>query len=489
MKPKSEKIAHYERIASERRHWRARNAYYYDWIDALLRKIVRTHASVLELGCGTGESLRSLSPSRGVGVDFSPRMIALADAANDARERVRFVVGDAEALEFDEPFDYVICNDLIGELTDVWATLRGLRRVTNSHSRVVITHFNEFWEPILRVGELLGLKMPQDNQNWLDLGDIRNLLELNGFEVVSSGYELPLPARIPFVSELVNRYIARLPLINRLGLATYVVARKREHSRAAERAHSVSVVIPCRNERGNIRDAVARIPDMGTHTEIVFVDGASTDGTVEEIESVICEYSNKRDIKLIHQLGRDHANGGPGTKMLALGKGDAVRKGFDAATGEVLMILDADLTVPPEQLGRFYDALVEGYGELINGCRMIYPMESDAMRFLNKIANKLFGLVFSFLLGQRIKDTLCGTKVLYRSDYLNIAAQRAHFGDFDPFGDFDLLFGAARQNLRIVEMPVHYRNRTYGDIKIERFKHGLLLLKMSFIAMKRIRFY
>jgi glycosyltransferase involved in cell wall biosynthesis len=342
---------------------------------------------------------------------------------------------------------------------------------------------------VLRLGEKLGLKMPQDHQNWLDTGDIANLLELNGFEVVSRGFEMPLPVRIPLVSDLVNRFLGRLPLLRRLGIMSYVVARRREQASIAPAPRTVTVVVPCRNERGNVRAAVERTPEMGAHTEILFVDGASTDGTVEEIETLIEEYRGRRDIRLIHQLEAGEEGGGAAGRMLAKGKGDAVRKGFAAASGEVLMILDADLTVPPEQLPRFYDALVEGCGEMINGCRMIYPMEADAMRTLNRIANKGFGLVFSYLLSQRIKDTLCGTKVLWRRDWRNILAQQAHFGDFDPFGDFDLLFGAARQNLRIVEMPVHYRNRTYGDIKIERFRHGLLLAKMSLIAMRRIKFF
>jgi glycosyltransferase involved in cell wall biosynthesis len=231
--------------------------------------------------------------------------------------------------------------------------------------------------------------------------------------------------------------------------------------------------VPCRNERGNIEDAVKRIPQMGRDTEIIFVDGNSTDGTPEEIERQIREHP-ERDIRLIHQ--------GAG-----IGKGDAVRKGFAAAKADVLVIQDADLTAAPEDLPKFYKALRSGKGEFINGSRLVYPMEKQAMQLLNLLGNKFFGTLFTWLLGQRFRDTLCGTKMISKKDYDLIVANRSYFGEFDPFGDFDLIFGAVRQNLKVVEVPVTYRARTYGATNIARFKHGWLLLKMSWIAFKKIK--
>jgi glycosyltransferase involved in cell wall biosynthesis len=236
------------------------------------------------------------------------------------------------------------------------------------------------------------------------------------------------------------------------------------------------VIVPCRNEAGNIADIVKRTPTLGTGTELIFVDGNSNDGTVERIQEEIARYRGPHTIRLIHQ--------GEGR-----GKGDAVRKGFEAATGEALMILDADITVDPEALPKFYDAIAGGHGEFINGSRMVYPMERQAMRILNLIGNKVFGMIFTWLLEQRLRDTLCGTKVLWKRDYEKIKAGRSYFGEFDPFGDFDLLFGAAKLNLKIVEVPVRYRDRTYGETKIKRFRHGLLLLRMCGVAYKRFRMY
>jgi len=489
MKTKAEKRAHFDQVAADRPHWIERSRYYHEDVRALISFMVPPGSTVLEVGCGTGDLLAALAPARGLGVDFSPEMVRVARERFPAASHpaLEFRVDDAEALTTTESFDYVVATDLLGELTDVWAAFRSLRRVTTPRSRLVITYFNPLWEPVLRLGEKLGLKMPQDHQNWLTIGDIAQLLELNGFEIITRGQRLLFPKDVPLLSTFLNRFVAKLPLVRRLCLGIYLVARPKADPPAPALLPSVSVIIPTRNERGNIRAAVERTPEMGSHTELLFVDGNSNDGTVEEIEKVIEEFRGRRDVKLLHQVPPGSSDGAGHGKMLKLGKGDAVRKGFAAATGDVLMILDSDLTVPPEDLPKFYLALVEGRGEFVNGTRLVYPMEKDAMRFLNKLANRFFGALFTWLCGQRLRDTLCGTKVLFKADYQKIVAGREFFGDFDPFGDFDLLFGATKQNLRIVEVPVRYRERTYGEVKIERFRHGLLLLKMSAIALVKLK--
>lgn len=214
---------------------------------------------------------------------------------------------------------------------------------------------------------------------------------------------------------------------------------------------------------------------MGKWDELIFVEGNSSDDTKKEIKRVIQKYQKERNLVLIDQ-GRGR------------GKGDAVRKGFAKARGDILMILDADLTMPPEELTKYYKIISSGIGEFVMGSRLVYPMENQAMRFLNIIGNKFFSLVFSFLLDQKIKDTLCGTKVLFKKHYEQIVKNRSYFGDFDPFGDFDLIFGAAKLNLKIVEVPIRYKARTYGETNISRFKHGFLLLKMVIFASRKIKF-
>ena len=493
MKTKSEKIEHFNKIAPYRDYWRRKNSYYYRELEKLLTFLVPEGSNVIEVGCGTGDTLASLKPSRGRGIDFSSEMIRLS---REKHPSLRFEVDDLEDLKIREAFDYIICSDLVGELTDIWKAFREMRKLCHRNSRIIITYYNYLWEPLVRTGEMLGLKIPQDYQNWLSLEDIGNLLYLNGFEVIKKGHKVLMPKNIPIITALSNRVLANLPFLKELSLVEYVVARPLKGFRklAGESEYSVSVIVPCRNEYGNIEGAVERIPQMGKHTEIIFVDGNSTDGTVEKIEEMIEKYKGVKDIKLIHQIPGKIMNGEYEkdlgqlqNKMLKLGKGDAVRKGFDAATGEILMILDADLTVPPEDLPKFYNAIAEGKGDIANGTRLVYQMEKDAMRLLNILGNKIFALIFTWLLDQTIKDTLCGTKVLTKENYLKIVKNRSFFGDFDPFGDFDLLFGAAKQNLKIVEIPVQYKSRKYGDVKIERFKHGLILLRMSWIGFKKLK--
>ncbi len=461
--------AYFDQLAPDRDRWIEKNRYYHDQLARILAFHIPAQARVLEIGSGTGRLLAALQPRRGLGIDFSPRMV---ETARRNHPHLEFLVDDVEDLRLAEKFDYVVLSDLLGFLDDVQQSFANLHRVCTPATRVLITYYNFVWEPIMQVGERLGWKTRQPTQNWLGNADVCNLLDLAGFEVIRQTSRLLLPKRVPILAWLCNRVLVNLPGFRHLGLTQVIIARPR--ATPVSRACTCSVIIPARNERGNIEAAVQRLPRLGTHTEIVFVEGNSTDGTADEIKRVIARYPD-REIKLVSQ--------GQGR-----GKGDAVRQGFAAATGDVLMILDADLTVAPEELPKFWDALMSGHGDFIHGSRLVYPMEKQAMRFLNMLGNKFFSLAFTYLLGQRFKDTLCGTKVLFRSDYQRIAANRAYFGDFDPFGDFDLIFGAAKLNLKIVEIPIHYRERSYGTTNISRFRHGWLLLKMVLFAARRIKF-
>jgi len=385
---------------------------------------------------------------------------------------LNFIRAKPESFCVDETFDYVIIGDAIGEMADVQACLERLRTACRPNTRIIVTYHNALWEPILRLASWLGMRRETKDQNWLNSGDLQNLLHLAGFDVIKRSKEMLMPLPLPLISQACNRALARVWPTRHLCLVQMLIARVAPSGRPDSNL-TCSVVIPTRNERGNIESAVRRTPVMGAHTDLIFVDGDSSDNTAQEVERVMAAYPDK-DITLIHQ--------GDGR-----GKGDAVRRGFAAAKGDVLMILDADLTVPPEELPKFFDAVATGKGEFINGSRLAYPMERDAMRTLNQVANWFFSKLFTYLLGQRFRDTLCGTKVLRRRDYDVIAANRGYFGEFDPFGDFDLIFGAAKANLKIIEIPIRYRARTYGTTNISRFLHGLLLLKMSFVALRKLK--
>lgn len=466
---KSERIKYFNSVARERSKWREKGAYYHRNLEKYLQYLIPSDSSVLEIGCGTGDLLAALNPIRGLGIDISPGMV---EVARRQFPDLQFEVGDLEDLQIEEKFDYVVLVETIGHVNDIQLAFKKLHKVCKPETRLIIVYYNYLWEPVLKFAETVGIKMKQPLQHWLPLEDISNLLYLNDFEVVKKGYRFLLPIYVPFVSTLFNKFLANMPFLWKLSLNEILIARPKGVRIPPEEA-TCSVIIPCRNEKGNIEQAVLQTPDMGKSTEIIFVEGHSQDGTLEECERVKNKYP-ERDITVLVQDGK--------------GKYDAVKKGFSHAKSDVLMILDADLTVPPEYLPKFFDAIVSGRGEFMNGTRLVYQMEDQAMRFLNLLGNKFFGRAFTYILEQRIRDTLCGTKVLWREDYLKIAEGRKYFGDFDPFGDFDLLFGAAKLNLKIVDLPIRYRERTYGETNIQRWRHGWLLLRMVLFAARRIKF-
>lgn len=462
---------HFDRLAPQRDQWIRANSYFHDEDAKYMRFLIPEGSSVLEIGCGTGQLLAALKPERAVGIDLSEKMIERAKANHPDFTFLTADARDESVLkQLGEPFDYVVISDTIGLLEDCQATLEDVHAACDTDTRVIVAFYGFHWEPILKLAELFKQKMPQAEQNWLSPADIRNLLKLADFEVIGSEWRQLLPKKLFGLGPLVNRFIATLPLIRRLSLRNYVVARP-VRKRGFDNL-SASVIVPCRNEKGNIDPAVTRLPEFCDDLEIVFVEGHSQDQTYEECLRVQKAYPDKK-IKVLQQAG--------------IGKGDAMRAGYGAATGDVLMILDADLTVPPEDIPKFYDAIASGKGEYINGTRLVYPMEDEAMRFLNLLANWGFARIFTYLLNQRLTDTLCGTKVLRRAHYDKIAANRIYFGDFDPFGDFDLLFGATKLNLKMIEVPIRYRNRQYGSTQISRFRHGVLLIRMVFLSFFKMK--
>jgi ubiquinone/menaquinone biosynthesis C-methylase UbiE len=468
MTPKEKVREFYNSVAEKRVKAKRKNWYYHRYLEQYFAFMIPENSKVIEIGCGTGELLHAVKPLKGVGIDFSENMI---HQARKLFPDMQFYVMDVDEMNIDETFDYVIISDVLHILYDIQGALKKIRDHCHPGTKIIISNYSYLWEPVLKLLEVLHLKQSTPISNWLSHNDIYNLLEIEGFQVIKTERKILLPSYLPLLSFLFNKIVVNLPFFNLFGLVNFIIARPNEN--IAGKHCSVSIVIPARNEKGNIENAILRTPQFGLSQEFIYVEGNSSDQTYEEILRVKQAYPEK-NIIVAKQSGK--------------GKGNAVREGFDISSGEVLMILDADLTTPPEDLPKFYDALVSGKGEFINGCRLVYPMEKQAMRFLNLIGNKFFGWFFSFLLGQRLKDTLCGTKVLYRKNYLDIVKNRHYFGDFDPFGDFDLLFGAAKLNLKIVEIIIRYKDREYGSTQISRFKHGWLLIKMSLFAAAKIKF-
>lgn len=454
-----------EIAASDSRSW---GGYYRARLASVFRLVVPEGMRVLEIGCGRGDLLAALKPALGVGIDISPAMI---EQAKERHPQMMFLAADVHDLSLSgQQFDFIVLSDVINDLWDLQAALGKLRPCCTPATRLIFNFFSHLWQIPLRTAQAVGVATPTLPQNWFTRHDVENLLELSGFEPLRGWEEVVAPLAVPGLSNFFNRFLSKIAPFRWLAMTNFLAARP---AATAVSAPTVSVVVAARNEEGHIDELMARIPEMGGGTEIVFVEGNSTDDTWGAIERAIAA-NPQRKCMLLKQPGK--------------GKGDAVRTGFDAATGELLMILDADITVPPEDLPRFYDVLASGRGEFANGVRLVYPMQDDAMRFANLVGNKFFSWAFSWLLGQPIRDTLCGTKVMWAKDYRRLAANRAYFGDFDPFGDFDLLFGAAKLNLKIMEVPIRYRARRYGETNIQRWRHGVLLLRMVLFAARRVKF-
>ncbi len=468
-----DKKTYFNSIAPKRIEQRRVKRYYWNDITKYCNYFVHENSSVLEIGCGTGELLNDLKAKKKVGIDFSEEMIAQAKSQFPDLD-VRVMA--AEELNLKEKFDVIILSNLIGYLDDIQKVFTQLKSVSHDNTKIIITYYSFVWEPILKFGEMIGYKTKTPNQNWLSLSEINNMLYLAGFHVYRNSCRMILPIYIPLLSELFNGFLAKFPLFRLMSINNFTFAKniQLENENLIEKKYSVSIIIPARNESGNIENAIRRMPQLGNSTELIFVESNSTDDTWRKIQEVKSKFNSTFDIQVIQISDK--------------GKNAAVRKGFEMAKGEVLMILDADLTVAPEDLVKFYNVIASGKGDFINGSRLVYPMEKEAMRFLNRLGNKFFSSIFTWLLDQRFKDTLCGTKVMFKKDYEELIINRKFFGDFDPFGDFDLLFGAHKLNLCIVELPVRYHERTYGRTNISRFKHGFILLRMCFFAARKIKF-
>jgi SAM-dependent methyltransferase len=465
---------HLAKIAPRREGWIKRNDYYYRLLGRLLRFLVEPQKNVLSVRCGTGNLLAAVEPASGKGVDICDEIVEIARQRNPS---LTFAVAFPDKDEFrqtfkpGETFDYILFND-IGDTVDVLQAFRNLKPLCQRHTRLLVTTYNHLWEPLVKFAEWTGMKVPHLEQNWLSTADIQNLLKLAGFQPLETRRIVLLPKYLPFLSGFLNRFCARLPFLRKLCMTQVTVARIIPQPVAVADT-TVSVIIPCKNERGNVEDAVRRIPSLGGHTEIIFCDDESTDGTAEEVRRMQLCYPDK-DIRLEY---------GPGVC-----KSRNVWTGFDAAKGDVLLILDADLTTIPEELPYFIEVIVSGQAEFVNGSRLVYPVPKGAMNGANMVGNKFFSVAFTYLLGQRVKDTLCGTKVLWKSDWNRIRPMLGSWGTEDRWGDYELLFGAAKLNLKILDLPVHYQERIYGSTKMTKvFRNGLVMLKMCWHGFLRLK--
>jgi Glycosyl transferase family 2/Methyltransferase domain len=466
--------SHLDALAAKRDQWVKRNRYYYRLLAQLLQFLVEPGKKVLAVRCSTGTLLAAMRPSEGKGVEISSAIIEVAKNQHpEFNYNVAFPDDEtfASCFERGETFDYILFS-YIDDTVDVQRALHNLKPLCSRHTRLLILTYNHLWEPLVTLAESLGLKVPQPEQNWLSAADIRGLLNLAGYEALETHRVVLCPKYIPLVSSFLNGFVARLLGFNKLCMTEVHVARLLPPPIEKDNL-SVSVIVPCKNERGNIEDAVRRIPSLAGQTEIIFCDDRSTDGTADEVRRMQALHP-ELNIRLVE---------GPG-----ICKSQNVWAGFNAASGDILAILDADLTTMPEELPYFVDVISSGIAEFVNGSRLIYPVPRGAMKGANMLGNKFFSVAFSYLLNQRVKDTLCGTKVLWKSDWERIKPLRGTWGIEDRWGDYELLFGASKLNLRIVDQPVHYQERMYGTTKMTRvFNNGLVMLKMCWHGFLKLK--
>lgn len=465
---------HYDGLAKKRLKWYYRNKFYHREILRYYRFMVQKECSVLELGCGTGDLIGNLSPSYGVGVDISEEMVKIA---RQRYPKVDFVCKSVEEFSSNKKFDYIIISGTLNSVNNIQGLLTSIAKMATPDTRIIVNCYNQLWNPLLKLSQKMGMKMPEIVSNWLSIDDLENFFYISNYQVVKRDFFMLCPKYIPLVSWFFNKIIGKIPGIRYFSLESFVVGRLNCPPENPEKK-TASVVVTCRDEEGNIESLVKRIPKVGKHTEIIFVEGHSKDRTVDKIKEMMKKYPEK-DIKLLKQEG--------------IGQGDAFRKGFDNAKGDFVFWVEADLTTPPEEMIYFWEAYISGRGEYLNGSRFVYKMERKAMPFMNYIGNRFFGNLFTMMLGQRFTDTLCGFKAISKKNYMKIRKEINYFGDFDPFGDFELIFGVIKNNLKVAEIPVHYRPREYGKPKAygqttkSFLKHVWLLVKMSWIAFRKIK--
>lgn len=365
----------------------------------------------------------------------------------------------------------ILLNGTLNHSLDIQSLLTGLKCKLSRTSRVVAVAYNPYLRSLYWIANKLGMRKGEEPKTFTTTTDINNIAKISGFEVAKIKQAVYSPFSLLGLGTVVNRVMSVLPILRWLCFTNIIVFRPIIPEKTNP---SLSILIPARNEEGNIENALKRIPQRDDiDLEIIFVEGNSQDQTWAEIQRVIPLYDSKFKIKAFQQSGK--------------GKGDAVRLGFSHASGDLLTILDADLTMPPEQLFQFYEAYCKGLADFVNGSRLVYPMEGEAMRFLNRYGNVFFAKALSFVLGVKVGDSLCGTKLFSRHDYLRMIAWRKDFGDFDPFGDFEILFPASVFALGIVDIPIHYKARTYGSTNISRFQNGWMLLKMTLVGFFSLR--
>ena len=354
-------------------------------------------------------------------------------------------------------YQRIILTDVVENYDDVFALLNIVSNLLTIDGKLIISSINTKYLILSRTLEFLKLKDSNENTSYIHVKKIRNITSGVGLEYQKFYTKQLFPFSFFYVGNVINKIMEIISFQLNLGIKTYIIFRP---AIITNSKNSKSIIIPAKNEEGNLVELVSRIPKF-ENTEIIFSYGKSKDNTLKVMKQIT--QSNKLfKFKLVKQ-----------TKN---GKANAVWEALNVVENDLIAILDADISVDPETLSDFFDIIEKNNADFVNGTRLIYDMEKNSMRFLNRIGNRFFQFFISKIIKEALTDSLCGTKV-FKKSYLNdLYFWQNIFGKKDPFGDFDLIFAAAYSGQKIVEMPIVYRERKYGTTQIARFKDGFKLL-------------
>ncbi len=359
--------------------------------------------------------------------------------------------------------DTVVISDIEHQLNPA-KNLLNLSRIVGDNTKIILLSKNMVWMILIKILKLFFSFSPKKN-NFLPSSYLDNLYSSCNLELIRQEKIIALPINIPFLTKIINR-IFRLPLLNFFCMSNIAILKKKIKNSSNHKDLKISFIIPCKNEQDNIKVFEQKINENTEPDEYLFGDDNSSDKTSDEIDKLIEKLSDKKIIKY----------NGPG-----ICKSENVYKGIDLSSGDIIVIYDADHTVSFEDIKFSVSIMKKTNVDFINCTRMIYPQKDGAMKFANFIGNTIFASLFSLLFKKKITDTLCGTKIFYKKDWEKIKENTSQWGMKDLWGDFDLLIGAYKNNLKITEVPVTYYERRENETKMTSLISNTL--RMFFIVI------
>tara|TARA_B110000977_G_scaffold125183_1_gene160299 strand:+ start:1495 stop:2904 length:1410 start_codon:yes stop_codon:yes gene_type:complete len=367
-------------------------------------------------------------------------------------------------------FDHIVIAD-IEHQKFITKNLIDLNEKIDNECRVIVLSKSIFWSTLINFYKKIKNIGP-DKNNFLPYSNLRKIFLNTNFEIVKNEKIIFFPFQFSLLTKFINQ-IFRFPVLNFFCMINLTVLKKVQKKNYQAEGKKISFIIPCKNEGGNIKFFYEKIINSTINAEFLFGNDNSSDNTLDEIKKLQQAIPNK-EIKIYD---------GPGVC-----KSENVYKGINLASGEIILIYDADLTVSFDDLVNSINLLLKTDADFINCTRMIMPQQKNAMKFLNFYGNLFFAFLFSILFKQKITDTLCGTKIFFKKDWEQIKKYNNTWGAKDLWGDFDLLLGAYKNNLKIVENPISYTDRKEDETKMTGIiKNSIRMLIITFVAYYKLR--